>query len=203
MAAHSCRLNLLSPTIRNQCHRRIVTRSWHSYINIYTVVSWILLQPFSAFRVGAASSFLTSLNSYQTTRCHNPENVSINFKCRENLKFRRDLVGLCLRGTGYDVLLVSVTWGVELWHQHQFVCLLIDWLVSYMVTSSPFNCIKRIHTTVGQDQAYVAYKLLTTERTLIMISPISGEFVGERFRQFFLELKQNFCGHRFKDDHEV
>ena len=72
-----------------------------------------------------------------------------------------------------------------------------------MVTSSPFNCIKRIHTTVGQDQAYVAYKLLTTERTLIMISPISGEFVGERFRQFFLELKQNFCGHRFKDDHEV
>ena len=51
--------------------------------------------------------------------------------------------------------------------------------------------------------SYVAYKLLTTEPTLIMITPISGEFVGERFRHFFLELKQNLCGHRFKDDREV
>jgi len=151
MAAHSCSLHLRSPTIRNQCHRRIVTRSWHSYINIYTVVSLNLLQPFSAFGVGAASSFLASLNSYQTTGCRNPEHISINFKCRENLKFRRDLVGLCWSGTGYDVLLISVTLGVKLWHQRQFVCLLVDWLVSYMVTRSHFNCMKRIHTTVGQE----------------------------------------------------
>jgi len=155
MAAHSCSLHLLSPAIRNQRLRRIVTRSWHSYVNIYIVVSWNLLQPFSAFKVGAASSFLTPLNSYQTTGCRNPEDVSINFKWRENLNFRRDLVGLCWRGTGYDVLLVSVTSGVKLWHQHQFVCLLVgwlvDWLVSYMVTRSPFNCIKRLHTTFGQE----------------------------------------------------
>jgi len=118
MAAHSCSVNLLSPTIRNQCHRRIATRSRHRYITIYTVVSWNLLQPFSALRVGAASFVLTLLNSYQTTRCHNPEDFSINFKCRENLKFRGDLVGLWRRGTEYNVLLVSVTLGVELSHQH-------------------------------------------------------------------------------------
>jgi hypothetical protein len=154
MAAHSCSVNLVSPTVRKQCHRRIVIRSWQRYINIYIVVSWNLLQPFSAFRVGAASSILTLLNSYQTTRCHNPEDANICFKCRENLKFRGRLVGLCWHGTGYNVLLVAMTLGVELLHQHQFVfllvCLLIDWLVGYMVTNSP-NCIKSIHTTIGRE----------------------------------------------------
>ena len=52
------------------------------------------------------------------------------------------------------MLLVSVTLGVELLHQHQFVCmlvcLLIDWLVGYMVTRNP-NCIKRIHMTIRQE----------------------------------------------------
>jgi hypothetical protein len=49
----------------------------------------------------------------------------------------------------------------------------------------------------------MAYNFVTTELTLIMIIPISGEFVGEGFRRLFIELKHNLCCHRFKGDREL
>jgi hypothetical protein len=102
------------------------------------------------------------------------------------------------------MFLVVVILGIELLRQHQFLCFVLFCLfVSCMVTGSPASCVTRLMRRSVRKQVYMAYKFVTTEPTLIVISPISGEFVAEQFYHLYVAQKQNLCGRRFKDDCQV